>query len=140
MLQVAIWLGLWTVSLLRVLTTWQTSVCWSVIYLCEMIAEGVWYFESTLCTWTWYQSVYEELLSVLIKIWNRCCQKFERGFGSGFFVHLWSMGAIALCPKRCFHWEINFISSKTVFVCSRNTHFNKYEGIILQWGICFIYF
>ena len=52
LLQVAIWMGPWNVSLSRVLTTWQTSVCWSVIYLCEAVSQGVWYFGSTLCTRT----------------------------------------------------------------------------------------
>ena len=68
LLQVAIWLGLWIVSFSRVLTMWQTPVCWSMIYLCEVVAQGVRSFGSTLCTQTWYQSVYEESLSVLIKI------------------------------------------------------------------------
>ena len=100
--------------------------------LCEVVALGVQYFGSTLCTRTWYQSVYEEPLSVLIKIWNRCCRKFEKVSSSIFFVHLWPMGAITLCLKHCFHYEIVFVSSKTVSVCSRNTHFDKFEGIMLQ--------
>ena len=52
LLQVSIWLGLWIFSLSWVLTVWQTSVCWSVIYLCEAVAKGVWSFGSTLCTRT----------------------------------------------------------------------------------------
>ena len=131
---------LWIVSLLRVLTTWQTSVCWYVIYLCEAVSEGVRSFGSTLCTRTWYQSVYEEPLSVLIKIWNRCCRNFERVFGSRFFVHFWPMGAASLHPENRFYWEIVFVSPKTISVCSRNTHFGKSEGIMLQWRICFIFF
>ena len=138
MLQVAIWLGSWIVSLSMVLTTWQTSVCWSVIYLCEAVAKGVWSFG--LCTWTWYQSFYEEPLSVLIKIRNRCCRNFKRVFGSVLFLHFWPMGAVPLHLERCSHREIVFVSSKTVSVCSRNTHFDKSEGIMLQWWICFIYF
>ena len=41
LLQVAIWLGMWTVSLSRVLTTWKTSVYWYVIHLCEVVVLGV---------------------------------------------------------------------------------------------------
>ena len=140
LIQVVIWLGPWTVSLSRVLTTWQTSVCWSVIYLCEVVSLSVQSFGSTLCTRTWYQSVYEEPLSVLIKIWNRCCRKFERVFGFGFSMHLWHVGAVPLRPECRFHWKIVFFLPKTVSVCSRNTHFDKSEGIMLQWRICFIFF
>ena len=140
LLQVAIWLGPWIVSLSRVLTTWKTLVYWSVIYLCEVVAEGVRSFGSTMCSWTWYQSFYEELLSVLIKIWNRCCWNFERVSGSRFFVHLWPVGAIPLHLENRFHLEIVFVSSKTIFVCSINTSFAKSEGIMLQWQICFIFF
>ena len=139
MLQLAIWLGPWTVSLSRVLTTWQTSVYWSVIHLCEVVALGVQSFGSTLCIRTWYQSIYEESLSIFIMFWNRCCWNFERVFGSIFFVHLFPMGSIPLCSKHRFHWEIFFVSSKTVFVCSKNTHFNKSEGMMLHWQICFIF-
>ena len=131
LLQVAIWLGPWTVSLSRVLTTWQTSVCWSMIYLCEVVAEGVRSFGSTLCTQTWYQSVYEEPLSVLIKIWNRRCRNFEWVSGSRVYVHLWHVGAIPLHLECRFHWEIVFVSSKTISVWSRNTHFGKSERIML---------
>ena len=113
--------------------------CWSMIYLCEVISQGVWSFGSTLCTQTWYQSVYEEPLSVLIKIWNRCCQNFERVSGPGFSMHLWPMGAVPLHLGHRLQWEIVFVSSKTVFVCSRNTHFGKSEGIMLQWWTCFIF-
>ena len=126
--------GIW------VLTMWQTSVCWPVIYLCEVVAEGVRSFRSTLCTRTWSQSFYEEPLSILIKIWNQCCRNFEMVSGSGIFVHLWPMGAIPLHLEHRFHWEIVFLSSKTISFCSRNTHFGKSEGIMLQWHICFIYF
>ena len=93
-----------------------------------VVVLGVWYFGNTLCTQTWYQSFYEESLSILIKIWNRCCQNFERVSGSRFFVHLWPMGAVALRPERHFHWEIVFVSLKIVSVCSRNTHFDEFEG------------
>ena len=68
LLQVAIWLGSLTVSLSKVLTTWQTLVYWSVIYLCEAFVLGVRSFGSTLCTLTWYQSFYEEPL--LLKLWK----------------------------------------------------------------------
>ena len=56
------------------------------LFVC-MDVLGVRSFESTMCTRTWYQSVYEEPLLVLIKIWNRCCRKFERVSGSGFSMH-----------------------------------------------------
>ena len=125
LLQVAICLGPWIVSLLRVLTTWQTSMCWSMIYLCEVVALGVWSFGSTMCTWKWYKSVYEEPLSVLIKIWNRCCRNFGRFFGFVFSMHLWPMEAIPLHLEHCFHWEIVFISQKIISVCSINIHFDK---------------
>ena len=137
LLQVAIWLGPWTVSLSRVLTTWQTLVYWSVICLCEVVVLGVRSLGSTLCTLTWYQSFYEEPLSVLIKIWNRCCRNFERVSGYGFFVHFLPMGAVPLCLEHHFHWKIVFVSPKTISVCSRNTNFGKSEGIMLQWRICF---
>ena len=139
LLQVAIWLGPWTISLSRFLTTWQTLVCWSVIYLCEADFQGVRSFGSTLCTRTWYQSFYEESLSVLIKIWNRCYRNFERVSSSRFSIHFWPLGAIPLRPEHHFHWEIVFVSPKTVFIWSRNTHFNKSEGIMLQWRICFFF-
>ena len=71
--------------------------------LCEVVSLGVRSFVSILCTQTWYQSVYEEPLSVLIKIWNQCCRNFERVSGSGFSVHFWPMGAIPLCPEHRFH-------------------------------------
>ena len=103
-----------------------------MIYLFEAITQGVWSFGSTLCTRTWYQSFYEEPLSILIKIWNWCCRKFEMVSSSIFFVHLWLMRAITLRPKRCFHWEIVFVSSKTIFDCSRNTHFSKSEETIRE--------
>ena len=135
--QVAIWLGPWTISLSKVLTMWQTSVCWSMIYLCEVVSQGVQSFGSTVCTRTWYPSFYEELLLVLIKIWNRCWRNFERVSVSRFYVHLWPMGAIPLHLEHRFHWEIVFVSSKIVSVCSRNTHFGKSEGIMLQWRIWF---
>ena len=84
-----------------------------------------------MCTRTWYHSVYEEPLSVLIKIENRCCRNFERVFGSRFSVHLWHVGAIPLRLECRFHWEIVFVSSKIVSGCSRNTNFGKSEGIML---------
>ena len=102
-----------------------------MICLCEAVVLSVRSFGSTLCTLTWYQRFYEEPLSVLIKIWNRCCQNFERVSGSGFSVHLWPVGAIPLHPECCLHLEIVFVSSKNVSVCSRNTHFDKSEGIML---------
>ena len=110
----------------------KTSVCLSVIYLYEVVSLGVRSFGSTLCTQTWYQIVYEEPLSVLIKIWNRCCRNFERVFGSIFSMHFWPMEVVPLHPEHHLHLEIVFISPKTIFVCSRNTNFNKSEGIMLQ--------
>ena len=86
-----------------------------MIQLCEVVSIGVQYFGSTLCTRTWYQSVYEEPLSVLIKIWNRCCWKSKRVFGFGFSVHLWPVGAVPLRPKRRFHWEIFFCFTENRF-------------------------
>ena len=97
-----------------------------------MDALGVQSFGSTLCTRTWYQSIYEEPLPFVIKIWNQCCGKFEMVSGSGFFVHLYLMGVVSLRLNRRFHWKIVFVSSKTISVCSRNTHFGKSEGIMLQ--------
>ena len=44
-------------------------------------------------------------------------------------MHLWPVGAVPLRPERRFHWEIVFVSPKTIFVCSRNTNFSKSEGI-----------
>ena len=85
-----------------------------MICLCEGVSEGVRSFGSTLCTRTWYQSFYGEPLSFFIKIWNRCCRKFERVFVSGFSVHFWPVGAIPLHPERRFHWEIVFVSLKTI--------------------------
>ena len=118
-----------------------------MIYLCEVVSKGFQYFGSTMWSWTWYQSFYEEPILVLIKIWNRCCQKFERVSGSRFSVHLWPMEVVPLRSERHLYWEIVWVSSKivsvsskTVFVCSRNTHFGKSEGIMLQWRICFIFF
>ena len=111
-----------------------------MIYLCEVVSLGVWPFGSTLCTWIWYQSVYEEPLSVLIKIWNQCCRKFERVYGSGVSVHLWPVEVVPLHLELRFHLEIVFVSSKTFFVWSRNTNFGKSEGIMLQWRICLIFF
>ena len=84
-------------------------MCWSVIYLCEAVAQGVRYFWSTLCTRTWYQSFYEESLSVLIKIWNRVAETFK-----GFLVldflcifGLWELfhcvqSAISIVNRFCF--------------------------------------
>ena len=74
----------------------------------EAFAQGVQSFGSTLCTRTWYQSVYEEPLLVLIKIWNRCCQNFEMVSISGVSMHFWPMGVVPLCPECRFHWEIVF--------------------------------
>ena len=76
--------------------------------------------------------LYEEPLSVLIKIWNRCCQNFEKVSGFRFYVHLWPVEVVPLHPKHRFHWEIVFVSPKTISNCSRNTHFGKSEGIMLQ--------
>ena len=103
-----------------------------LIYLCEVASQGVRYFGSTLCTRTWYESVYEEPLSVLIKSWNWCCLNFERVSGFGFSMDLCPVEVVPFSSERRFHWEIIFISSKTIFVCSRNTHFDKSEGIMLQ--------
>ena len=64
---------------------------------------------------------------------------FLRVSGSRFSMHLWPVGAIPLRPERRFHLEIVFVSPKTVSVCSRNTHFRKSEGIMLQWRICFFF-
>ena len=106
------------------------------VLICDLfvrtVAQGVWSFGSTLCTRTWYQSFYEELPSVLIKIWIRCCRNFERVYGSRFSMHFLPVGVVTLRPERRFHWEIVFVSPKTVSVCSRNTHFGKSEGIMLQ--------
>ena len=140
LLQVAIWLGPWTISLSRVLTTWQTSVCWSVIYLCEAVAEGVRSFGSTLCTQAWYQSFYEEPPSVLIKIWNRCCRNFKRVSGFLVSMHLWDMGDIPLHPECRFHCEIVFVSSETISVWSRNTHFGKSQVWNFFFVFCFSFF
>ena len=71
-----------------------------MIYLCEAIVLGVQSFGSTLCILTWYQSFYEEPLSVLIKIWNQCCRNFEMVVGSGFSVHLWLVGAVFHCVRN----------------------------------------
>ena len=56
-----------------------------------------------------------------------------------FFVYLSPMGAVPLHPEQRFHWEIVFVSPKTVSVspkivsvCSRNTYFGKSKGIMLQ--------
>ena len=103
-----------------------------MIYLCEAVSKGVQSFEITLCARTWYQRFYEELLLVLIKIWNRCYRNFERVSGSRFSVHFCLVGAIPLHPEFRFHLETVFILPKTVSVCSRNTHFDKSEGIMLQ--------
>ena len=103
-----------------------------MIYLCEVVAQSVRSFGSMMCTQTWYQSIYEEPLSVLIKLWNRCCQKFEMVSGHEFSMHLWTMGAFPLHLEYRFHWEIVFVSSKIVSICSKNTHFGKSEGIMLQ--------
>ena len=51
---------------------------------------------------------------------------------SGVSMHLCPVGAIPLHLECHFHWEI-------VFIWSRNTHFGKFEGIMLQWRICFIF-
>ena len=75
------------------------------------------------------------------RFWSRSgtgvAETFLRVSGSGFSVHLWAVGAVPLRPERRFHWEIVFVSPKTISVCSRNTHFGKFEGIMLQWRICF---
>ena len=42
-------------------------------------------------------------------------------------MHLWPMGAVPLHLEHRFHWEIVFVSLKTISVCSRNTHFDKSE-------------
>ena len=103
-----------------------------MIFLSEVVALGVQSFESTPCTQTRDLSVYEESLSVLIKIWIRCCRNFERVSGFRVYVHLWPMGAVPLRSECHFQWEIVFVSSKTVSGCSRNTNFTKSEGIMLQ--------
>ena len=59
-------------------------------------------------------------------------RNFERVSDSGIFVHLWPMGGVPLRSEYRFHLEIVFVSSKTVSICSRNTNFNKSEGIMLQ--------
>ena len=75
------------------------------------------------------------------RFWSRSgtgvAETFLRVSGSGFSVHLWPVGAVPLRPERRFHLEIVFVSPKTVSVCSRNTHFGKSEGIMLQWRFCF---
>ena len=115
LLQVAIWLGPWTISLLRVLTTWQTSVCWFVIYLCEVVSLGVWSFGSTLCTLTWYQNFYEESLSVLIKIWNRCCRKFERVSGFWIFCVFVAYGSCSIASRALFPFGNSFCFTENHF-------------------------
>ena len=65
---------------------------------------------------TWYQSVYEEPLSVLIKIWNQCFRNFERVSISGVSMLLCTMEAIPLHSEHRFHWEIVSVSLKTVSV------------------------
>ena len=76
------------------------------------------------------------------RFWSRSgtgvAETFLRVSGSGFFVHLWAVGAVPLRPERRFHLEIVFVSSKTIYVWSRNTHFGKSEGIMLQWRFCFL--
>ena len=75
------------------------------------------------------------------RFWSRSktgvAETFLMVSGSRFSVYLWLVGAVPLCPERRFHLETVFVSSKTVSVCSRNTHFGKSEGIMLQWRFCF---
>ena len=77
------------------------------------------------------------------RFWSRSgtgvAETFLRVSGSGFSVHLQPVGVVPLRPERRFHLEIVFVSPKTVSVCSRNTHFGKSEGIMLQWRFCFFY-
>ena len=86
LLQVAIWLGPWTISILRILTTWQTSVCWSMIYLCEAVAQGVRSFGSTMCTRSFPSAVTSSVLqlwslsheSVSFATWSALSSSYEQ--------------------------------------------------------------
>ena len=99
----------------------RCSVFWEYLVYPNMVSEHVW-----------------RVASGLIKVWNRCCRNFERVFGLGFSMNLWHVRAIPLRPEHLFYWKIVFFSPKTVSVCSRNTHFGKCEGIMLQWQIFFL--
>ena len=112
LLQVAIWLGPWIVSLSRVLTTWQTSVCWSVIYLCEAVAEGVRSFGSTLCTRIGSRSI--ELFGIKIVLWEVNKHWFYKWIidGKKQFYFKWVKWKLkVLVKKDCILWD--FIVGKT---------------------------
>ena len=127
LLWVAIWLGPWTVSLLRILTMWQTSVCWSVIYFCEAVTEGVQSFGSTLCTQT-RSSL--NLLLVMTKpsfvslrkmIWYLHCFTISFRFSILESMHSPSFAIEVLYDN---HW---------MFIFSEN------QIIIFLFFICFLY-
>ena len=84
LLQVAIWLGPWTVSLLGVLTTWQTLVYWSVIYLCEWLLLVFGLLGVPCVPEHGIRAFMKNRFRFFVKIWNRCCQNFERVYGSIF--------------------------------------------------------
>src|SRR5712692_7616938 len=79
-----------------------------MICLCEAAILGVRCFGSTLCTLTWYQSFYEEPLSVLIKIWNRCCRNFFKGFWFWIFCTFVAYGSCSIASGAPFPFGNSF--------------------------------
>ena len=77
------------------------------------------------------QQLWHEMLGHLIYKYLQELHKQCMVYGYGFSVHLCPLGAVPLHSEHHLHWEIVFISLKTVFSCSRNTHFDKSKGIML---------
>ena len=102
LLQVAIWLGPWIVSLLRVLTTWQTLVCWSVIYLCEAVAQGVRSFGSTRT----YNAL-RGLVQGSLQSWKNSSSNFYRFYFEVFiFVSYTSFPSVPFSYKLHFYTKL----------------------------------
>ena len=99
------------------------------------------------CLVFWEYPVYPNMISKLL--WRAAFDfdqylepvlpKLWKGFWFWIFCAFVACGSCSIASGALFPVGYSFVSSKTVSVCSRNTHFDKSEGIMLQWRICFIF-
>ena len=97
---------------------WRCSVVWEYPMYSNMVSDLLW------------RAIFgfdQNLEPVLPKLW--------KGFWFWILYGFLAYGSYSIASKVSFPLEIVFVSLKTISICSRNTHFSKSEGIMLQWQI-----
>ena len=103
-----------------------------MIYLCEAVSQGVRFLGVPCVPKHGIRAFMKSLFCFLSRSGTGVAETLKGFLVFGFSMHFLPMGAVPLRPEHRFHLEIVFVSPKTISVCSRNTHFGKSEGIMLQ--------